>query len=71
MVARAPATNRPPAVGVEGAVKRSYWWVRQFDQSWVRCRNTTCKAEFVFRLIKGKRKCPKCKMDNALCLPKP
>lgn len=44
------------------------WYVRQFDPHWVRCQNVTCRAEFTLESIQGRRKCPKCKMDNQYCI---
>lgn len=46
------------------------WWKYCFDKSWVVCRNVLCRTEFMHTQIQNKRKCPKCKMNNKLQLPK-
>lgn len=40
------------------------WFCQNFDPNWVTCANYFCQSSFVKRSIIGKRKCPKCKMDN-------
>ncbi len=47
------------------------WFVVQFDYNWVTCTNHLCRKEFWRMDVLTKRKCPRCKMDNKQCLPKP
>ena len=44
------------------------WFYVTFDPAWVRCRNHKCNQLFPVGEILGKRKCPRCRMDNKLCI---
>ena len=44
------------------------WFYREFDKHWVKCFN--CKHSFLYIDVKRKNKCPNCKLNNKLELPK-
>lgn len=49
--------------------KHAYkWYSVDFDSNWCTCRNSNCRERRTLESIKGRRKCPKCKMNNQLCI---
>jgi hypothetical protein len=51
--------------------KHAYkWYSVDFDPRWCTCRNSKCRARRTLESIKGKRKCPSCRLDNQLCITK-